>query len=218
MIPIICIVGASDSGKTTFLEKLIPLIRNKGYRVGTIKHDTHGFEMDHKGKDTWRHRFAGAQTIAISSPAQVATIRSTATEMELEELVARYFWQEDIVLAEGYKRSNYPKIEVYRAAVESKPICGPQDHLIAVVTDDQVALQVPAYPFNEAAGVADLIEEKYLQQRKQHRMVVNLDGKRLPMNDFVQDIVRSGIEGMLSTLRGWKKTGRIDIHIHLEDH
>jgi molybdopterin-guanine dinucleotide biosynthesis adapter protein len=218
MIPLICIVGASDSGKTTFLENLIPLIRNKGYRVGTVKHDAHGFEMDREGKDTWRHRFAGAQTIAISSPAQVATIRTTAQELRLEELVARYFWQEDIVLAEGYKRSNYPKIEVYRRAVEPKPICDPKDNLIALVTDDPVDIQVPSYRFHEVSAIADLIEERYLKQRKQHRILVNLDGKRLPMNDFVQDIVCSGIQGMLSTLRGWKKAHRIDIHIASEDH
>jgi molybdopterin-guanine dinucleotide biosynthesis adapter protein len=217
MIPIICIVGASDSGKTTFLEQLIPLIRDKGYRVGTVKHDAHGFEMDHEGKDTWRHRIAGAQTIAISSPAQVATIRTVIQELELDTLAARYFWQEDILLAEGYKRSHYPKIEIFRSVVEPKPICGPQDNLIALVTDDEADIQVPTFRFNEVARVADLIEEKYLRHRKHHRILVNLDGKRLPMNDFVQDIVRSGIQGMLSTLRGWKKARKIDIHISSED-
>src|SRR5689334_20561515 len=98
MLPIVCFVGASNSGKTTFLEKLIAELTRRGYRVGTVKHDAHGFEMDREGKDTWRHRQAGAATIAISSPAQVATIRRVESEMGLEEIAGRYFWDEDILI------------------------------------------------------------------------------------------------------------------------
>ncbi|MDY0041247.1 MAG: molybdopterin-guanine dinucleotide biosynthesis protein B [Desulforhabdus sp.] len=217
MVPIICIVGASDSGKTTLLEKLIPIVRDRGYRVGTIKHDAHGFEMDREGKDTWRHRRAGAQTIAISSPAQVACIRVTTAELPLDELAARYFWQEDIILTEGYKRSHYPKIEVFRSAVEPQPICRPEDNLIAVITDDAIDLDVPSFRFDEVSGLADFIEERYLKERKRQRILVSLDGKKLPIKDFVQDFLIGGIVGMLSTLRGWKNTRGIDIHITLEE-
>ena len=75
MPPIISIVGKSDSGKTTLLEKLIAEIKNRGYHIGTIKHDTHGFDIDREGKDTWRHKKAGASTVAISSPTKVAIIK-----------------------------------------------------------------------------------------------------------------------------------------------
>lgn len=217
MVPIICIVGASDSGKTTYLEKLIPVLCGRGYRVGTIKHDAHGFDMDREGKDTWRHRAAGAQTIAISSPVQVASIRTTSHELNLEEVVARYFWQEDLILTEGYKRSNYPKIEIFRSAIESSPICGSKDHLIAIVTDDETSLEVPSYRFDEVSKVADLIEERFLRDRKRPRVQVNVNGKKLPMNDFVQDILIGAIRGMLSTLRGWKESEKVDIHISWED-
>lgn len=217
MIPIICIVGASNSGKTTFLEKLIPALAERGYRVGTIKHDAHGFEMDHEGKDTWRHRRAGAQTIAISSPTQVASIRVTDRELGLDELVPRYFWREDIVLTEGYKRSTYPKIEVFRSVLEQKPICQAKDNLLALVTDDPVAIDAPTYSFEQVSAVADLIESRFLKERKKHRVLVTLDGKKLPMNDFVQDFFAGGIHGMLSSLRGWKDAHRIDIHISMED-
>ena len=217
MVPIICIVGASDSGKTTFLEKLIPMIRDRGYRVGTIKHDTHGFEMDREGKDTWRHRLAGAQTIAISSPNQAASIRGTTEELSLEELVARYFWREDIILTEGYKRSTYPKIEVFRSAIEQQPICNLKDNLIALVTDDITDLEVPSFKFDEVSRLTDFIEQRFLKDRKKQRILVNLDGKKLPMKDFVQDFLIGGIVGMLSTLRGWKNAGRIDIYISSED-
>ncbi len=216
MPPIVCIVGASDSGKTTFLEKLIPELVRRGYRIGTIKHDTHGFEMDREGKDTWRHRKAGAQTIAIASPNQTATIHGTDAEMDLEEAVGRFFWREDLVLTEGYKRSQRPKIEIFRKAVEPQPICGTEDNLIALVSDDLQEASVPVFPFSNVAGVADLIENRYLKDRQRSNVLVRLDGHKLPINDFVKDFVVGTIVGMLGSLRGWKKPRSIDIHIELE--
>ncbi|GLI35854.1 molybdopterin-guanine dinucleotide biosynthesis protein B [Desulforhabdus amnigena] len=217
MIPIVCIVGASDSGKTTFLEKLIPELSQRGYRIGTVKHDAHGFEMDREGKDTWKHRKAGAQTIAISSPVQIASIRTVEAEMDLGEIAGRYFWQEDLLITEGYKRSHYPKIEVFRKVVEAAPICGASDNLIAMVTDDAVDVEVPVFRFSQVSGVADFIEERFLKNRRKRRILVNLDGRRLPLKDFVEDFVAGGIVGMLSTLRGWKSPKKIDIFIRQED-
>jgi molybdopterin-guanine dinucleotide biosynthesis protein B len=217
MLPIICVVGASNSGKTTFMEQLIPEIRRRGYGVGTLKHDVHGFEMDREGKDTWRHRKAGARTIAIASPLMLAAIRETDEEMPLEQIAGRFFWDEDILLTEGYKHSRFPKIEVFRSAVEAKPICGPQDNLLAIVTEDQVELDIPVFRFGKVSGVADLIEERFLKGRKKPRIVVHVDGKQMPMNDFVQDFVIGGTIGMLSSLRGWKAPRTINIQIRLED-
>lgn len=213
MLPIVCIVGASDSGKTTFLEKLIPELSGRGYRIGTVKHDTHGFEMDREGKDTWKHRKAGAGTIAISSPDRVATIRATEGEMDLTEVAARYFWNEDILITEGFKRSHYPKIEVFRTSVEPTPICGPKDNLMAVVTDDAIQASVPSFHFEDVAGVADFIEERFLKHRKKHGIALFIDGKNVPMNDFVRDFVTKGILGMLSSLKGWEAPRKIDIQI-----
>ncbi len=217
MIPIVCLVGASDSGKTTFLERLIPELSSRGYRVGTIKHDAHGFEMDREGKDTWRHRQAGASTIAISSPTQVATIRGTAVEMELSEVVTRYFWTEDLVLAEGFKRSHFPKIEIFRQAIEPAPICAAGDNLLAFVTDDPFETDVPVYGFESLREVADLIESRFLKNRKKARVSIHADGKKLPMNEFVQDFVIGTVQGMLSSLRGWKDPKSLTISIQFGD-
>ncbi len=217
MIPIVCVVGASDSGKTTFLEQLIPEVCSRGYRVGTIKHDVHGFEMDREGKDTWRHRQAGAATIAISSPTQVASIRVTDVEMELTEVVARYFWTEDLILVEGFKRSPFPKIEIFRAMIEPKPLCTEDDNLVALVSDDAVEMSVPVFRFQQVGAVADLIETRFLKNRKRSRIVVHLDGRRLPMNEFVQDIVINTLQGMLSSLRGWKPPKSLQINVQFHD-
>ncbi len=213
MLPIICIVGASNSGKTTFLEKLIPELSGRGYMIGTIKHDAHGFEMDKEGKDTWRHRRAGARTIAISSPRQAASIRRTDAEMGLEELAARYFWTEDILIAEGFKRSVFPKIEIFRSEVEPKPICGGPDNLVAIVTDDGPETEVPCFGFEDVAKVADFIETRYLKGRKRRRIQVQAGGKQIPLNHFVEDFLAAGILGMLSSLRGWEDHKDIDIRI-----
>lgn len=217
MLPVLCIVGASNSGKTTYLEKLIPELTRRGYRIGTLKHDAHGFEMDREGKDTWRHRKAGAGTIAISSPTQVASIRKVDGEMDLDELVGRYFWNEDILITEGFKRSRFPKIEVFRKAVEPQPICRTEDNRIAVVTDDPLEVDAPVFRFDQVEQLADFIEKRYLADRKVHNASVFLDGKKLPMNDFVRDILVGAVRGMLSTLRGWQEPGKIDIQIRLKD-
>jgi molybdopterin-guanine dinucleotide biosynthesis adapter protein len=217
MLPIISIVGASDSGKTTFLEKLIPELTGRGYRVGSIKHDVHGFEMDREGKDTWRLKKAGANTVAISSPDGIGSIRHVESELELQEIAARLFWTEDILITEGYKSSDFPKIEIFRSAVEAQPICGLKNNLVAIVTDDPVAIEVPRFSFADASGVADLIEARYLKDRKKPKILVQLDGKQLPMNDFVKDFMIGGIRGMLSSLRGWKDPETISIHLRLED-
>ena len=90
--------------------------------------------------------------------------------------------------------------------MEPKPICGPEDNLIAVVSDDEVDTPIPRFPFADWRGVVDFIENRYLKGRKKRKMLVQLDGEQLPMKDFVEDFVLGGIKGMLSSLRGWKKS------------
>ena len=217
MLPIISVVGSSNSGKTSFLEHLLPELASRGYRVGVVKHDAHGFEMDREGKDTWRLQRAGAEVVAISSPNRFGSIRRTDGEMSLEEIAARFFWTEDIVITEGFKKAPFPKIEVFRSALEPKPVCGPGDNLIALVSDDAVDVGVPLFSTSDFQGVAEFIENRYLRDRKKRAILVQLDGKQLPMKDFVEDFVLGGIKGMLSSLRGWKKPGTVSIHFRLGD-
>jgi len=91
MIPIILIVGKSNSGKTTLIEKLVPELKRRGLKVGTIKHDVHGFELDQEGKDTWRHAQAGVDTVVISSPQKAACIKKVDVELTLDELICQFF-------------------------------------------------------------------------------------------------------------------------------
>ncbi|MGB9826747.1 MAG: molybdopterin-guanine dinucleotide biosynthesis protein B, partial [Desulfofundulus sp.] len=105
--PGICIVGTSNAGKTTFLEKLIAEFERRGYRVGTIKHHHGDFEIDKPGKDTWRHARAGARAVCISAPRKIAVVRRVEEELSLEQILP-LLGPVDIVLAEGYKKADWP--------------------------------------------------------------------------------------------------------------
>jgi molybdopterin-guanine dinucleotide biosynthesis protein B len=217
MPAVLSIVGKSEVGKTTFLEKLIPEMRRRGYRVGTIKHDAHDhFEMDYKGKDTWRHRQAGAQAVAIGSPSRFALTKTVETELDLDTIVATYFADEDVVLTEGYKSGNKAKIEICRKELQSEPLCSPADRLVAVVSDFPVDSGVPRFDLEDISGVANFIEELFLAKITRPNLVLRLDGKKLPMKSFVKEFILGGIVGMISALRGYDDPAQVDISIRLK--
>ncbi|MBE9520643.1 MAG: molybdopterin-guanine dinucleotide biosynthesis protein B, partial [Proteobacteria bacterium] len=122
MPPVVAIIGKKNCGKTTLIEKLIPELIDLGYRVGTIKHH-HGaiISMDQPGKDTWRHKQAGAHAVVLSSPTGLGMIRDTPREIPVPELVDLYFSDVDLVLTEGYKKESLPKVEIFRSAVHAEP-------------------------------------------------------------------------------------------------
>ena len=165
MPPIISIISKKNSGKTTLLEKLIPEMKKRGHRVGTVKHDTHGFDIDHEGKDTWRHKAAGAESVLIASPWKLSLIKDTTRDMSLESLVSTYLSDLDIVLTEGYKKAQMAQVEVFRSAAHKTPLHakGESDSLIAVMSDTPVDLGVPNFDINDIGALADLIEKKFLK-------------------------------------------------------
>lgn len=160
MPPFISIVGKSGSGKTMLIEKLIPILKARGYRVGTVKHAHHGFEIDQKGKDSARHSAAGADTVIVTSPHSLAMIKTNG-EPSLNEL-ATYMSDLDIVITEGYKHGDKPKIEVCRAASGKKPLNPDPVSLIAFVTDTEYTRSVPTFGLEEIDRLADLIEKHFL--------------------------------------------------------
>lgn len=163
MIPIVSIVGKSGAGKTTLIEKVIPELNRRGYRVATIKHDVHGFDIDHEGKDSWRHKKAGARTTVISSQWKVALIEDVEKDHKLVELRNRYIRDVDIILAEGYKGNPHPKIEVSRAEMKQELLCTKEDNLIAIVSDQKLNIGVPCLDINDVPGLVDIVEERFLK-------------------------------------------------------
>ncbi len=159
-IPVISIVGGgSNSGKTTLLEKIIREAKGRGWRVATLKHDVHGFEMDQPGKDTWRHAQAGADVVAISSPQRIAILESVRDDQPLDEVLARIHGV-DVIFTEGYKHGNKPKIKGYRSTVHQELIAKLED-LLAIASDISFDNGIPCFSLDDASGICDLIAEKY---------------------------------------------------------
>ena len=157
--PVITFVGLSGTGKTTFLEKLIPVLKARGLRLAVIKHDAHHFEMDRPGKDTYRFSQAGADVVAISSREQAAILEKPPSELSLEDLIDR-LPSVDLILTEGYKKSRYPKVEIHRAELD-RPLLTPAEELLCVMTDEPLDTPVPQRPLEDAAGCADLIMARF---------------------------------------------------------
>jgi molybdopterin-guanine dinucleotide biosynthesis protein B len=213
MIPIISIVGKSDSGKTTLIEKLIPELTRRGYRIATVKHDVHGFEVDREGKDSWRHKQAGAHTVVISSPEKVALIRDVENDLTLEEIREKLIQDVDLILSEGYKKDVQPKIEIFRKEKHKQLLCTKDDNLVAIVSNKKFKVGVSCFFLDDIKGVADFIEKKYLRSTKERETSLKVDGKTIPMTPFVRSFVTSTIKGMLTSLKGCATPRRIEIHI-----
>jgi len=161
---IISIVGKSDSGKTTLLEKLVSEIKKRGYRIATIKHNVHGFDIDHKGKDSWRHKESGALAVALSSPFQFALIKDVEKELTIDEIVSQYFEDMDVVITEGYKKEGKPKIEIFRREGPHRDIlCKGDPNLIALVTDVEMEVNVPCFGLQDILPLVDFLEQNYFE-------------------------------------------------------
>jgi molybdopterin-guanine dinucleotide biosynthesis protein B len=160
-VPLITVIGKSRAGKTTLLEKLIAELKRRGYRVGTIKHHSHyGFEIDHEGKDSWRHARAGSEHVVIASPDRIASYRSLEHELSLDE-IADGMRDVDIILVEGYMQAGKPTIQVVRAG-NGLAIIGSPERCIAFATDARLDVAKPCYGLDDFAGLADLLESTFL--------------------------------------------------------
>ena len=158
---VVVLAGYSGAGKTTLLTQLIPALKSRGQRVSVVKHAHHRFEMDHPGKDTWRHREAGAFEVVAASPQRLVLQREFEQTMELSvhHAIAELYDGVDWVLVEGYRDCDLPKLEIWRAA-SGKPARYPADPFIAAIATDSPAqlpepTQRPVLDLNNATAVAD---------------------------------------------------------------
>lgn len=152
-IPIFSVVAYSGTGKTTLLEKLIPLLKERGLRVAVVKHDAHRFQVDREGKDSWRLTRAGADVTAITSQERAVVMENRP--LPLETFLDR-IRDVDVILTEGYKHGDWPKILLHRRAT-GKPLPLPPEDCLAVLTDEALDTSTPCYPLDAAEAVAELI-------------------------------------------------------------
>lgn len=151
------VIGWKNSGKTSLMERLVFEITGRGFSVSTVKHVHHTVDLDQPGKDTWRHRQAGAREVVLASADRLAIlVEHRGPEPELPAVLARLA-PVDLVLVEGYKRDAHAKVEVWRAET-GHPLIQPGDPLVrAVATDADLTLPVPVLDLNDTRAVADFI-------------------------------------------------------------
>ena len=158
---VVGIAGYSGSGKTTLVERLIPALRARGQRVSVVKHAHHKFDIDHVGKDTWRHRAAGAFEVVVASNTRLALMREfeQPAQMTVHQVIAELYDGVDWVVVEGFKQSDLQKIEVWRASAGQAARYVDDPFIAAIATDSPERLpeatQRPVLDLNDAEAVAD---------------------------------------------------------------
>jgi molybdopterin-guanine dinucleotide biosynthesis protein B len=166
---IVSVVGKSGSGKTTLIEKLIPELQKNNLHIGTIKHHLHDVEMDSPGKDSWRHKQAGAETAAIATPRRIGMVMDTDRDLSPEELMP-FFSNQDLVLVEGYKYGHQPKVEIFRPEIHKEPISIGDDNLIAMISDADLVLDIPRFGLNDITGLALFLIKHLGLDASKHRV------------------------------------------------
>jgi molybdopterin-guanine dinucleotide biosynthesis protein B len=208
MQPIISFVGHSNSGKTTLIEQIIRILSRKGYRVGVLKH-THGaIKADKKGTDTDRFRLAGASISSICDDKLLVRFEK-AQGHSPQAMVQALAKELDLLIIEGYKKEHFPKI-LFSDQLANADLKG------IIATVGKKAPQGSKVRHFQPSKITEII--KWLERdiiipgRKNRQVVIEVDGKRLPLKDFVADIIKETIRGALGTLKGGKGR-KIDISI-----
>jgi molybdopterin molybdotransferase len=161
-LPIVSIVGKSQSGKTMLMEQLIAEFKKRGYKVAALKHSRGGMEIDQPGKDSWKFAQAGSDAVFISSPDKLAFIKNLNHDLNIEEIMSIVGPEFDLVLAEGFRKSKIPKIEVHSKELGDDLLCSLEE-LSAIVTDGSLDTDITQFSWSDTVAVADFIEKNFLR-------------------------------------------------------
>ena len=208
MPPIVSIVGKSESGKTTLLEKLIAELKSRGYRVATVKHAPQESSFDEPGKDSWRHVRAGSEAAVISSADKLVLIKPLKEEASLEQIAHLLGEDYDIILAEGFKVSDAPKIEVHRK--QAGPPLTKARKLIAIATDEPLDTKARQFGLEDTKDLADLLEKGFIQPNKE-RLSLYVNHAPIVLTVFPRQIIANILLALASSLKGVKKIKSLDI-------
>jgi molybdopterin-guanine dinucleotide biosynthesis protein B len=216
MQPIISVVGRSEGGKTTLLERLIVELKRRGRKVAIIKHTHHDFEIDEIGKDSWRFSQAGGDVVTVSSPRRFAIFKQVEQDLGPQELARFMVGDYDLILTEGFMRSDTLKIEVHRKEIGGELLCSPQQ-LLAVITDEPLDVDVPQFSKDEAQKIVDLIENKVLVQPEGEDVELFINDTYVPIKLFVREFMARTLVGMVSALKGIKEVKSLSISLRRRD-
>jgi molybdopterin-guanine dinucleotide biosynthesis adapter protein len=209
MPPLISVVGHSNSGKTTLVEKLLVELRSRGYRVATVKH-AQDIDLDRPGTDSWRHVAAGSEVMVLATSDRAVLIKPVQATPKLDELVRLIGEDCDLVIAEGFKGESAPKIEVQRN--QTGPLLVDLKGLFAVVSDEAVETKARKFAWSEIKGLVDLIEEGFIRPNPEH-LAVYVNGNPIVMTSFPREIVRNLMVAMASSLKGGAEPKTVEFRL-----
>ena len=210
----VSIVGHSGSGKTTLLEKLIPELRSRGYRVATVKHTHHHITPDQPEKDSQRHLQAGSGAAVISSPDQVTLTKSVTSKVSRDDIIRLLGEDYDLILTEGFKQDNTPKIEVHRK--EIGPLLTDLEKLFAIVSDDPLDTKIRQFAPDDISGLATLLEESFIKPQKEV-IVLYINGVAIPMKSFIKNIITNVLVGIAISLKGVGQIKSLEVFLRKRD-
>jgi molybdopterin-guanine dinucleotide biosynthesis protein B len=199
---LVSVEGDSGVGKTTLIEKLLRELGKRKYTVAAAKRCPHGFDLDVKGKDSWRFAEAGAKGILLISPSRIGLIKDTEHTPTLKNVARSYFSGFDIVFGERFgKEKGIDKILVLRKGI-SELIPYPQDDILALVSNIDVEVEKPVFKPDDVSGIADFIEQILAQQSQAESPVtLIINNEPVPLNAFVQNVLKNVVVGIATTLR-----------------
>ncbi|RUM41483.1 MAG: molybdopterin-guanine dinucleotide biosynthesis protein B [Desulfurobacterium sp.] len=204
MVPVISFIGYHNSGKTTFAAKVIEILKNKGYRVAVLKSTKHkGVIKDTEGKDSYKYKEAGADTVGIVTPEELILFQKIG-EIDLKYLSFLLFDDYDIVICEGFKHSNVPKFEVTRKELNQPTLLGQVENVIGVISDYKVE-GVRNFSIDNPEEVAEFIEKNFIEKREDQfsdEVELFINGNRVPLKHYVRATLKEILFGFAKPLKG----------------
>ena len=214
MPPIVSIVGRSKSGKTTLIEKLIVELKSRGYHVATAKHTHRNKTLPESDKDSDRHLKAGSEASLIVDPHGLMMIRPLQKELNLAQIAQIFGEDYDLILTEGYKQDDAPKIEVHRK--DNAPPLTDVKKLFAVVTDEPLDTKVRQFALDDIKPIADLLETGFIKPNRE-RFTLLVNDVPIVLNAFTGEIVENVVLAMANNLKGVGKIGTLKIFLKKEN-
>lgn len=213
MVPIISVVGQVKSGKTTFIEELVRELKKKNYKIGTLKHTSHSFDMDIKGKDSYRLKESGSIIGGIFTDDSIGIVRDFNEKKDMDRIIEDIFYDMNIVLIEGYKLGKYPKILVMKEQdLEEEIKEYKRDEIIAVLGEGELITELNYFGKYEIKKIAKFLEGEFIKPYSVQEINLYINNKPVILNDFVQKIVKNIIDAVIDSLKGIdKKIKEIDL-------
>jgi molybdopterin-guanine dinucleotide biosynthesis protein B len=200
MPPVLCVVGREGVGKTALIEGLVRELRGRGHRIATIARSPEGPVLDCVARDADRYVSAGSEMLVVDTPDSVIRIERTDEEIPLDELVWQVGEEYDLIVAEGFRETGFPKIELHRPQ-EGALLCR-KDELLGVASEEHLDVDVQRFGLTDFAAMAEAVELKLLPSILSEDAIVYVDGVRVPLALFVRKIIAGAVSGMVSSLKG----------------